>query len=129
MAVELDGTYRTSYATEFRDTHNLVYRYSRPHYFRAKSELFNWDIDVNYKFLYPYGLIIRPSSSSTRKKRPCACKISMRKVRALSNTFSPVVCRYFRPVTDEEVFIKQGEEMGEVLLYFFGTIEKVRDNG
>lgn len=129
VAVELDGTYRTGHAAEFRDTHDLVYRNGQPHHFRAKSELFTWDIDFDFEFLYPCGLIIRPSLHSTQKKRPCACKIPMQKVRALSNTFSPVVCRDFRPVTNEEAFIEQAEEMGELLPWFFGIIEKVRDKG
>lgn len=129
VAVELDGTYRTGHAADFRDTYDLVYRNGRPHHFRARSELFNWDIDVDFEFLYPCGLIIRTTPSSTQKKRPCACKIPMQKVRALSNTFSPVVCRDFRPVTEEEAFIEQPQEMGELLPSFFGTIEKVRDNG
>ncbi|KAE9964126.1 hypothetical protein BLS_008631 [Venturia inaequalis] len=129
VAVELDGTYRTGHAAEFRDTHDLVYLNGRPHHFRARSELFRWDIDVDFEFLYPCGLIIRPSLSSTPKKRPCACRIPMQKVRALSNTFSPVVCRDFRPVTDEEAFIEKAEEMGGILPWFFGIIEKVRDNG
>ncbi|TLD19038.1 hypothetical protein E2P81_ATG01766 [Venturia nashicola] len=129
VAVELDGTYRTGHAAEFRDTHDLVYRNDRPHHFGARSELFRWSIDVDFEFLYPCGLIIRPSLSSKQKKRPCVCTIPMQKVRAHSNTFSPVVCRNFRPVTDEEAFIEQAEEMGELLLWFFGIIEKVRDNG
>lgn len=128
VAVELDGTYRTGHAAEFRDNYDIVYRNGRPHHFRARSELFRWDIDVDFEFLYPCGLVIHPPLSSTQKKRPCACKVPMQKLRALSNTFSPVVCRDFRPIIDEEAFIEQAEEMGEVLPWFFGIIEKVRDN-
>ncbi|QDS76248.1 hypothetical protein FKW77_001094 [Venturia effusa] len=123
VAVELDGTYRTGHAADFRNTYDLVYRDGRPHHFRARSDLFKWDTDVDFEFLYPCGLAIRPSNSAAQRKIP------MQKVRALSNTFSPIICRNFHPVTDEEAFVEQAEEMGKLLPWFFGTIEKVRDNG
>ncbi|TID13836.1 pyoverdine dityrosine biosynthesis protein [Venturia nashicola] len=107
VAVELDGTYRTGHAAEFRDTHDLVYRNDRPHHFGARSELFRWSIDVDFEFLYPCGLIIRPSLS----------------------TKEATLCLYDSHAEDEEAFIEQAEEMGELLLWFFGIIEKVRDNG
>jgi hypothetical protein len=130
VAVELDGTYRTGHAADFRESYDLVYRNGRPHHFRARSDLFNWGpIDVDFQFLYPCGMIIRPKKTESPTPRPCSCTIPMRKVRAWSNIFSPVVLRGFRHISDEDTFIETAAEMGELLPWFFGTIKKFKDNG
>ena len=41
VAVGLDGEYRCAHADKVRDSHDLVYRYGRPYFYRERSQLLN----------------------------------------------------------------------------------------
>ncbi|KAI0411732.1 Pyoverdine/dityrosine biosynthesis protein-domain-containing protein, partial [Xylaria grammica] len=113
VAVDSDGSYRTVYPDQIRDTHELIYKDGQPYFFREKSELFDWNdsgLQVTFEHLYPGGIIIRPAHRPTSMRL-----IPMQKVRHLSNNFSPIILRGFQETLDEEVWVKKGHELGEIL--------------
>ncbi|KAH6671303.1 putative pyoverdine/dityrosine biosynthesis protein [Halenospora varia] len=126
ISLNLDGAFRTGHAAQLRSTHDLVYRFGRPYYFREKSELFNWDIDVEFEPLYPCGLLIHPSPPTSPIS---AMHIPMQKVRSLSITMSPIILRNFTDTREESVYIGKGYESGKILPWTFGIIQKVKDAG
>ncbi|KAE9379914.1 hypothetical protein N431DRAFT_324377, partial [Stipitochalara longipes BDJ] len=61
IAVALDGSVRTVHVSTVRDTHKLVHRDGRPHYYREKSEIWDWeDEDVVFEPQFPSGMLIHP---------------------------------------------------------------------
>ena len=132
IAVELDGTFRTVHVSEVEDTHDLVYSNGRPSHYRARTDIFDWKVDgldVTFEHIYPTGIFIRPATVSASKPVPSIRTIPMKKVRKLSQTFSPIVIRGFSESTDEELYLSKGHELGEVLAWTFGQILKVKDSG
>lgn len=132
VAVGLDGSYRTVHAEDVRDTHDLVYRNGQPYYFREKSDIFNWaedGVSVKFEHLYPSGLIIRPADIDNVNPTPSISALPMRKVRKLSNIMSPVILRGFTGTLEEELYVKAACELGTILPWSFGIIQKVRDAG
>jgi alpha-ketoglutarate-dependent taurine dioxygenase len=102
-----------------------------PSHYRAKSDIWNWNedgLDVSFEHIYPTGTIIRPNPSSTGAV-PSIQALPMRKVRVLSQRFSPIVLRGFAETTNEEYFLAKGNELGEILTWTFGQILKVKDSG
>lgn len=65
LALALDGSYSTVHRKNVQNTHNLVHRddeESSPHYFREKSELWDWeDSGVVFEPQYPNRLVVRPA--------------------------------------------------------------------
>ncbi|KAI1299711.1 Pyoverdine/dityrosine biosynthesis protein-domain-containing protein [Xylaria venustula] len=124
VAVDSDGSYRTIYPDQVRDTHELVYKNGQPYSYRERSELFNWSdsgLEVFFDHLYPCGVVIRPVHGS-----PSIRQIPMQKVRGLSNNFSPIILRGFNEALDEDVWIKKGHELGEILTWpATGTTVKI----
>ncbi|KAI0456410.1 Pyoverdine/dityrosine biosynthesis protein-domain-containing protein [Xylaria acuta] len=124
IAVDADGSYRTVYPDQVRDTHELIYKDRKPYFFRVKSDLFDWSssgLQVDIEHLYPCGIIVRPVNRSTSMRL-----IPMQKVRHLSNHFSPVVLRGFSDTTDEDLWVEKGHELGKILTWALtGTIFKV----
>ncbi|GAW20486.1 hypothetical protein ANO14919_099920 [Xylariales sp. No.14919] len=113
VAVDSDGSYRTVYPDQIRDTHELIYKDGQPYFFREKSELFDWNdsgLQVTFEHLYPGGIIIRPAHRPTSMRL-----IPMQKARHLSNNFSPIILRGFQETLDGEVWVKKGHELGEIL--------------
>ncbi|KAJ5980923.1 hypothetical protein N7481_008221 [Penicillium waksmanii] len=132
VAVGLDGSYRTVHAEDVRDTHDLVYRNGQPYYFREKSDIFNWvedGVSVKFEQLYPSGLIIRPADIDNINPTPSISALPMSKVRKLSNIMSPVILRGFEGTLEEELYVKAASELGTILPWSFGVIQKVRDAG
>ncbi|KAF2108932.1 putative pyoverdine/dityrosine biosynthesis protein [Lophiotrema nucula] len=132
IAIELDGALRTVHVSDVEDTHDLVYTNGRPSYFRARSDIFDWKADglnVIFEHLYPTGIFIRPANVSASKPAPSIRALPMKKVRKLSQTFSPIVLRGFSESTDEELYLAKGHELGDVLTWTFGDILKVKDTG
>ncbi|EAW14838.1 isocyanide synthase xanB [Aspergillus clavatus NRRL 1] len=132
VAVGLDGTYRTVHAEDVRETHDLIYKNGQPYYFREKSKAFDWTEDglcVKFEHLYPCGLIIRPSDIDDSRPPPSIRDLPMQKVRELSHGLSPVVLRGFRETLEEEIYVQKASEMGTILPWSFGIIQKVRDAG
>ncbi|KAJ5146472.1 Pyoverdine biosynthesis [Penicillium bovifimosum] len=132
VAVGLDGSYRTVHAEDVRDTHDLIYKNGQPYYFRERSPLFDWTEDglsVKFEHLYPCGLIIRPADIDNVNPPPSIRSIPMQKVRQLSNGLSPIILRGFAESLEEELYVKKAEELGKILPWSFGVIQKVRDQG
>lgn len=132
VAIGLDGSYRTVHAEDVRETHDLVYKNGKPYYFREKSELFDWaqdGVSVKFEHLYPCGLIIRPADIDNVNPPPSISALPMAKVRKISNTMSPVILRGFAETLEEDLYVKAATEMGTVLPWSFGIIQKVRDAG
>ncbi|GFF44663.1 hypothetical protein IFM62136_00050 [Aspergillus lentulus] len=132
IAVGADGTFRTVHAEDVRETHDLVYKNGQPYYFREKSKLFDWVEDglrVKFEHLYPCGLVIRPSDVDDSRPPPSIRDLPMHKVRQLSNGLSPVVLRGFRETLEEELYVQKASELGTILPWSFGIIQKVRDAG
>lgn len=132
VAVGTDGSYRTIHAEDVRDTHDLIYKNGQPYYFRERSDIFNWaedGVSVKFEHLYPCGLIIRPADIDNVNPPPSVRALPMRKVRQLSNSMSPVILRGFADTLQEDLYVKAGEELGTILPWSFGIIQKVRDAG
>lgn len=132
VAVGLDGSYRTVHAEDVRETHDLVYKNGQSYLFREKSSLFDWAADglaVKFEHLYPSGLIIRPADIDNVNPPPSIRSIPMQKVRHLSNGMSPVILRGFAETLKEELYVQKASELGSILPWSFGMIQKVRDNG
>ncbi|KAJ5626626.1 hypothetical protein N7528_004053 [Penicillium herquei] len=132
VAIGLDGTYRTVHAENVRETHDLIHKNGRPYFFRERSDIFDWAADglsVKFEHLYPCGLIIRPSDIDNVNPPPSITAIPMHKVRQLSNTMSPVILRGFAETLDEDLYLRAGSQLGKILPWSFGVIQKVRDAG
>lgn len=126
---ELDGSYRSVQRhTVDQDKYELVHHNGRPYFFRAKSELFDWSTDgceATFEHQYPTGLVVRPAAG-----KPSMTAIPMKKVRALTNTFSPVVLRGFANTTEKQTFIDSAHNLGEVLVWpQYGVMAVVKDAG
>jgi alpha-ketoglutarate-dependent taurine dioxygenase len=132
VAIGLNGSYRTVHAEDVRETHDLIYKNGQPYFFREKSETFDWSkhgLSVKFEHLYPCGVIIRPADIDDLNPRPSISAIPMHKVRKISNSMSPVVLRGFAETLDEDLYVKAGTELGTILPWSFGIIQKVRDAG
>ena len=129
VAVDVDGTYRTVLPEDVRDTHDIVYRQGRPYYYRERAEMFRWPFPVEIEFQYPTGVIISPTNINDTAAPPSIREIPIRKARELALNFSPVVLRGFRDTTDEEQWISKAHEIGTILPWSFGIVQKVKDSG
>jgi len=109
----LDGSITMSHALRVpAKTHDLIMEHGRPSYFRERSPLFDWPMDVVFKFLYPCGILITPRNPSVG----CSLhNIHMQKVRALAEHCTPVVLRGFRDTTDKHTFFTKAYDAGEPL--------------
>jgi alpha-ketoglutarate-dependent taurine dioxygenase len=134
IVVRSDGSYRAASASELQNdpTCELISDATgAPSHYRTKDEIWDWKadgLDVTFEHLYPTGTIIRPVTSNT-EPAPSIQTLPMRKVRTLSQRFSPIVLRGFSETTNEEYFLAKGNELGEILTWTFGQILKVRDSG
>lgn len=129
VVAELDGSYRSVQRhTVDQDKYELVHHNGRPYFYRARSELFDWSADgcdATFEHLYPTGLIVRPVNGS-----PSMATIPMKKVRTLTNTFSPIVLRGFSDTTHKDTFISSAHKLGEVLVWpQYGVVATVKDAG
>ncbi|KAJ5688866.1 Pyoverdine biosynthesis [Penicillium macrosclerotiorum] len=132
VAIGLDGSYRTVHAEDVRDTHDLIYKNGQPYFFREKSEIFDWaenGLAVKFEHLYPCGVIIRPADIDHVNPPPSISAIPMHKVRKISNIMSPVVLRGFTETLKEDLYVEAGSQLGAILPWSFGIIQKVRDAG
>lgn len=132
LAVNLDGTTTTVHAGEVAATHDLVYRNGKPYYYREKSDMWDWGpLEVDFEPLYPCGLLIRPRKHDEAENHQQASlrDLPMRKLRRVSNFFSPVVCRGFAGSIEETVYQEKAYEMGEVQAWSFGIMQTIKDAG
>lgn len=126
---KVDGTITMMHAYKVQAvSHELVYQNGRPMYFRERSDLFSWNgKDVDFEYLYPTGLIVRPRDIGSAKN--ALCTVDMQKVRKLSELCSPVCLRGFTDTTDRRAFTAKAYDLGEVLPWEFGVIQEVKDKG
>ena len=93
-------------------THDLIMENGRPSYFRERSHLFDWSLDVVFKYMYPCGILVTPRNPSVG----CSLhSVHMQKVRALAEHCSPVVLRGFRDTTDNHTFLAKSYDAGKPL--------------
>lgn len=126
----LDGTIISGMRADFEadDKYELVYRDGRPSFFREQSPLLDWGEEkggVICEPLYPSGIIITPAELNSMTMED----IDAPKVRALSETVSPVVLRGFCTTSNREVFVNKAHEFGEPLPWKFGLLLEVKDRG
>ncbi|KAH8708502.1 Pyoverdine/dityrosine biosynthesis protein-domain-containing protein [Phaeosphaeriaceae sp. PMI808] len=130
IAVDLDGRFRPTHTSELQDldTYELILDTSgtKSHY-RAKSDMWDWKADglnVTFEHLYPTGIMIRPISSKPGAT-PSILTLPMRKLRCLSQNFSPIILRGFSETTNEESFQSKGQELGDVQTStFVNTVDR-----
>lgn len=116
VAVDGNGTYRTVFPGDVRDTHEIVYQNGRPYLLRVKSELFDWrseGLDVEFEHLYPRGLVVRPKIG-TGHASSLLPLIPMEKVRQLSKNFAPIVLRGFLGSPNESLYVLKADDLNEV---------------
>jgi pyoverdine/dityrosine biosynthesis protein Dit1 len=116
VAVDGNGSYRTVFPGDVRDTHEVVYKNGRPYFLRFKSDLFDWKssgLAVDFEHLYPSGLIIRPTPASGNGQSLLHL-IPQEKVRQLSKTFSPIVLRGFSGSPNESLYVLKADELDSV---------------
>jgi alpha-ketoglutarate-dependent taurine dioxygenase len=109
----LDGSITMSHALRVpAKTHDLIMEHGRPSYFRERSPLFDWSMDVVFEYMYPCGILVTPRSSLVG----CSLhSVQMQKVRALAEHCSPVVLRGFRDTTDKHTFFAKAYDAGKPL--------------
>ncbi|KAJ5664905.1 Pyoverdine biosynthesis [Penicillium maclennaniae] len=120
VAVGVDGSYRTVHAEDVRYTHDLIYKNGQPFYFREKSDLFNWaedGVSVKFEHLYPADLsfALPTSIMSTHPLQSAFCLCAK--------------SASFQITLEEELYVKAAEQLGSILPWSFGIIQKVRDAG
>lgn len=127
MVRAVDGTLSLAHAATVPAlTHELVWENGRPSYFREKSDLFDWPgMEVSFEYLYPTGIIVRPVS----RKPYSLQEVRMQKVRGLAEKCSPIILRGFKDTTEERIFKSKAYDLGDVLPWTFGVMQKVKDAG
>ncbi|KAI6752578.1 hypothetical protein HG530_013947 [Fusarium avenaceum] len=122
----VDGTISLMHAyTVPSISYDLVHVNGRPWCFRERSELFNWDEKlVSFTYLYPTGIMVRPQDP---RNTYALCTVDMQKVRFLAEQCSPVVLRGFKDTMNERAFTAKAYDLGDVLSWSSGVIQKVRD--
>ena len=118
---ELDGSIQMAHALRVpAKTHELVFDDGRPSYFRELSQLLNWQMEVNFDYLYPCGILISPRDVSAKYSLH---NIYMQKVRALAEVCSPVILRGFLDTVDEHTFVAKSYDAGKPLFGSCNNIE------
>ncbi|MCJ1248508.1 hypothetical protein MMC30_005726 [Trapelia coarctata] len=109
----LDGSITMSHALRVpAKTHNLIMENGSPSYFQERSPLFDWSMDVVFKYLYPCGILVTPRNPFVG----CSLhSVHMQKARALAEHCSPVVLRGFRDATDKHTFFAKAYDAGKPL--------------
>ncbi|KAJ5748033.1 uncharacterized protein N7511_009729 [Penicillium nucicola] len=59
IAVRTDGTFITAHKSSHRQKYDLVKRKGQPYFFRERSPLFKWDVEVDFEHQYGQSLVIR----------------------------------------------------------------------
>ncbi|RGP63796.1 pyoverdine biosynthesis [Fusarium sporotrichioides] len=80
------------------------------------------DAKVDFAPMYPCGFIIRPTGGSLS-----ASQIPMEKVKQLSINLSPIVLCGFSDILDESLYLRKTHDVGTVLTWSFGIVQKVKD--
>lgn len=92
-------------------THELVYRYGRPYFWRESDAAMQWgeNLPVIFETLHPFGLLVRPVEPNSISWED----VPMEKVRSLATRYSLIIFRGFRGVS-KELYSQKARQMGEV---------------
>jgi pyoverdine/dityrosine biosynthesis protein Dit1 len=97
IAVSVDGSYKTVHAKEVSGTYVLVHKNGRPYFYREKSELFDFDKEVDLEHLYPSGLKVVPRIGNE------ISAADIEKLKKLAKLQSPILIAGFANMPDGEI--------------------------
>ncbi|KAL8835899.1 MAG: hypothetical protein Q9170_003126 [Blastenia crenularia] len=97
----------------------------RPWLLREKSDLFDWDMELDFEPLYPCGMMVRPKHGHGPMKFE---DVEMKHVRRLALATAPLLLRGFSMEVQKEVFRSKAGQLGEIQMWPFGDIIEIREN-
>lgn len=90
VMVTAKGRFCTAHAYQARKSADVVEQGGRPYYFRDRSDVWEWDVPVDFEFFYPRGVYVRPKLAEG-ESAPKFGEKELVKVKQLSKGFSPVI--------------------------------------
>jgi hypothetical protein len=90
IAVTSKGQFRTAHAVELRNSYDLIEQGGRPYYFRDRSDVWKWEVPVEFEFFYPKGVYVK-AKPATGEAAPKIGPSEMSKLKELSRGFSAVI--------------------------------------
>jgi len=90
LTVTSKGEFRTAHASEVRGSYDLIEQHGRPYYFRDRSDVWKWDIPVEFEFFYPRGVYVRPVLAEG-ETTPVLGPKELVKLKQLGKGFSTVI--------------------------------------
>ncbi|KAK4078961.1 hypothetical protein Trihar35433_66 [Trichoderma harzianum] len=90
LAVTSKGQFRTAHAIELRESFDVIEQNGRPYYYRDRSDVWKWDVPVEFEVFYPRGLYIR-AKAAEGEAAPKIGPNELAKIKQLSKGFSPVI--------------------------------------
>lgn len=70
VAVDIYGNFKTSHVGTLKNTHEIVHRHGHPYFFRERSGLWEWDMEVEFEHLYGRGLVVRNAAGLKQRDKP-----------------------------------------------------------
>ncbi|KAK1237340.1 hypothetical protein MKX08_002965 [Trichoderma sp. CBMAI-0020] len=90
IAVTAKGQFRTAHAIELRETHDVIEQNGRPYYYRDRSDVWKWNVPVEFEFFYPRGIYVR-AKTAEGEAAPKLGPNELAKIKELGKGFSPVI--------------------------------------
>ncbi|KAK4061987.1 uncharacterized protein Triagg1_10150 [Trichoderma aggressivum f. europaeum] len=90
VAVTSEGQFRTALAIDLRESFDVIEQDGRPYYFRDRSDVWKWDVPVEFEVFYPKGLYIR-AKATEGEAAPRIGPNELAKIEQLRTGFSPVI--------------------------------------
>ncbi|RFU79330.1 pyoverdine biosynthesis [Trichoderma arundinaceum] len=90
LAVTHKGQFRTAHAIELRETFDVIEQGGRPYYYRDRSDVWKWDVPVEFEIFYPRGIYVR-ARPAEGEPAPKIGPAELAKIKKLSKGFSPVI--------------------------------------
>lgn len=111
IAFRLDGSFRTAHreVMEASLIYELVERNQKPWFFRERSDLYSWGIEVEFEPSYPFGLVVTPTPGTIA---PSFTDIDVSKLRQLAEYNSPIVLRGFSDASNQDLFNTWAKDAG-----------------
>ncbi|KAL6796292.1 Pyoverdine/dityrosine biosynthesis domain-containing protein [Trichoderma sp. SZMC 28013] len=89
VAVTSKGEFRTALAADLHESFDVIEQDGRPYYFRDRSDVWKWDVPVEFEVFYPRGLYIR-ARAIEGEAAPKIGPNELAKIEQLRKAFSPV---------------------------------------
>ncbi|KAL7958005.1 Pyoverdine/dityrosine biosynthesis domain-containing protein [Trichoderma compactum] len=89
VAVTSEGQFHTALAADLRGSFHVIEQDGRPYYFRDRSDVWKWDVPVEFEVFYPKGLYIR-AKAIEGEAAPKIGPNELAKIEQLRKGFSPV---------------------------------------